>query len=320
MPPYAPASWLGHRRYPESVLAASVSRQLLAVSLLVSTWLATSSPALGQESSAEPARETASPTATGTPTGVPTADTRPEGSWEVKAYDAWAEGLVEPRPNTNLTMDLLTRGRLEGETGCGDYLGGYSVEGERIGLGVITRGYQECGGKRVEEAVAFTVALEAVASWRPGSDGLELLDEEGRVRVVLERPLYADVVGDWMAEGYVRSNGTMAEPLAEAPITITFRADGSLSGSSGCRFLEGRYAGEGDHILVGPVDTVGPSCEGDERKQERRLFRLFGEIAQWQRDAEGLTLTDALGGPLLVLRSADVVGGDETPMPSEDGG
>ncbi len=316
----APTSWLGHRRYPEPVPAAFISRLLLAVPLLVSAWLAASSPALGQEPSAEPVLETASPTATAAPTMGPTAETRPEGSWEVKAYDAWAEGLVEPRPNTSLTMDLLTRGRLEGETGCGDYLGGYSVDGADIGLGVITRGYQDCAGKRVEEAVAFMVALEAVASWRPGSNGLELLDEEGRVRVVLERPLYADVVGDWMAEAYARSDGTMTKPLAEAPIAFAFLADGSLTGSSGCRFLSGRYSGEGDHILIGPVDTVGPRCEGPERQQERRLFRLFDEIAQWQRDAQGLTFTDALGGPLLVLRSAESVGSDRTPMPSGDGG
>ena len=274
-----------------------ISRRLLAAALLASASLAWSSLAVAQEPSASPVLEAPSPSA------VPL-DVRPEGSWEVSAYDPWMEGLVEPRANTSLTVSLLTGGRLEGETGCGDYFGGYTIDGERLGLGIISKGYGECGLKRVEEAVAFSVALDAVASWRPGVGGLELLDENGTIRVVLERPLHVDVTGDWLAQRYVRSNGAMTEPLTDAPITLSFHEDGSVGGSSGCRFLEGEYRGEGDNILIGPIDTVGPACKGDERKQERRLFDLFGEIVLWERAADELTFTDAFSGPLLVLAAA----------------
>ncbi len=62
-----------------------------------------------------------------------------EGAWDVLSFDAWGEGLVEPRVGTTLTAVFLPDGRLEGETGCGTYFGGYTLENGRLGMGVISK-------------------------------------------------------------------------------------------------------------------------------------------------------------------------------------
>ncbi|MEA2025998.1 MAG: META domain-containing protein [Chloroflexota bacterium] len=244
------------------------------------------------------------PASSSAPSPAPSAtpvEARPEGDWDVSVFDPWGGGLVEPRPDTTLTVSFLPEGRLEGETGCGTYFGGYLLDGEHIDMRVISKGPDPCGIKRTEEAVAFSMALDAVASWRPTPTGLELLDEGGAVRVVLEGALHAGIAGDWVAERYTRANGKPAEPLPDSPITIVFGEDGSVSGSTGCRLFEGLYTSERDQVLVVPIETIGLPCEGGERGQERRLLRILDEVVLWERSEASLVLSDGSGMPLLEL-------------------
>ncbi len=233
-------------------------------------------------------------------------DTGPlDGSWDVIRFDAWGEGLVQPRPETTLTAAFLPDGRLEGETGCGTYTGGYTLDENALGLGIISKGADPCDVPTTEEAVAYSVALEAVTSWQAAEGGVELLDDPGRVRVELMRADRAGLVGNWVADRYARANGTLTEPLVDRPITIAFAEDGSVLGSSGCRVLEGTYVSERDRVVIAPVETTGLPCEGDARRQERRLLAIFDAVVSWERGGQTLVLTDGSGGVLLEMRASD---------------
>jgi heat shock protein HslJ len=292
------------------VPATVFSRRPLATVLLVAVAWAWPSLVVAQEPSASPVLESASPSAA-------PFDGQLTGSWDVTAYDPWAEGLVAPRQNTTLTVSLLTGGRLEGETGCGRYHGGYTLDGERLGLGIISKGFGECGTRKNEEAVAFSVALGAVKSWRASATGAELLDENGRVRAILERSTAGDAVGQWVVERYRRVNGQWAQPLVERPMLIAFGEDGEAAGSTGCRLFEGEYRSEGDRMVVGPIETIGLPCEGPERKPERRLLAVLGEVVHWQRSDDVLALTDAFDTSLVELRLASTIEPSATAMPAE---
>lgn len=283
-----------HRRYPDGVVSLiPVLRRLALVASVGVLVITTAGSTLAQE---------LSPAPSSAPSVAPL-EARPDGNWDVVAFDAWSEGLAEPHPDTILSADFLSEGRLEGETGCGTYFGGYSVDGEGIRLGIISKGPDPCSVKHNEEAVAFSVALDAVVGWRPTITGLELIDESGVVRVVLRRGDDAGLTGAWAAERYTRSNGKSAEPLPDSSIALTFDADGNVTGSTGCRWFEGRYSSEADRVIIAPIETVGLPCEGDLRRQERRVLRIFDEVVLWHRQAEGLFLTDAFDEPLLELRA-----------------
>ncbi len=273
----------------------------------------------------------ASPAASPTP-----APLEPAGTWTVTAFDAWGEGLAEPRVAGELTIALQDGGRLEGQTGCGRYNGGYSIDGERIGLGIISKGFGECGRKRTEEAVAFSVALEAVSRWRldTGAAGLELVDDTGAVRVAATRRPDAQPFGDWLVTGYTRANGASAQPPDGQPMRLSITADGGLSGNGGCRELEGEVRVEADRIVLGPIEALGPPCDGPVRRAERRLLTAYSEVVYFERDGEALTLLDAFDRPLVELvapapaatSSVDPVASPTAsplaslPPPSEDGG
>ena len=293
-----------HRRYPDRVVTIRLGvRRLAPLVISLCLLVALNGAATGQSTSPAPL-----PPQPASPSPLP--ETAPvahplSGVWNVLAFDAWNDGLVEPRAGTTLTAVFLTDGRLEGSTGCGTYVGGYSLDGERLGMGIISKGPDPCDVRTTEEAVDYSVALEAVVSWRAVADGVELLDDAGNVRVVLSRSEAAGLAGDWIVTRYARANGKPVEPLTDQPIRLAFGEDGSLQGSSGCRLLEGRYASQTDQVVIAPVETTGLPCEGDAKAQERRLLRIFEQIVFWQRNGDSLVLADASGAPLLELAVVD---------------
>jgi len=259
-----------------------------------------------------PAASTPTPLSTPAPLGAAEPSATPDplaGAWDVLSFDAWGDGLLPPRAGTTLTAVFLPAGRLEGETGCGAYFGGYVLDGDRLGLRVISKGSDPCDVATTEEAVGFSVALEAVVGWRAAADSVELLDDAGAVRLVLARIEDLGLTGGWRAERYARANGEPTEPLPDRPIELTFAPDGTLQGSSGCRLLEGQYTGDRDQVVVALVETVGLPCEGDAQRQERRLLRILDQVVFWQRERDRLVLADGSSAPLLELRSADTAAG-----------
>jgi heat shock protein HslJ len=292
-------------------LASRVSTLILSACLLVLLGSAVTAQSASPGPSISP-----EPSADSTPAPHPLS-----GSWDVMSFDAWGEGLAQPRAGASWTAVFLTDGRLEGSTGCGTYYGGYTMDGERLGMGIISKGPDPCDVQTTEEAVEYSVALESVISWRPVTEGVELLDEAGAVRVLLTRTGDVGVAGDWAVTRYARANGKPAEPLADRPILLTFAEDGSVRGSSGCRLLDGLYSSQADQVVIAPVETTGLPCEGDVRSQERRLLRIFEQVVFWQRQGERLVLADASGAPLLELVAVEEpMEAVPSGLPAETGG
>lgn len=240
------------------------------------------------------------------PLASPQPPAAPEGRWQVVELDGYGEGLAPPIEAGELTLWLLDDGLAEGTTGCGRFNAGWSLDDGRLSLGVAPTGHLGCGEQKTAEAVAFSTALGSVSAWRPASDGdgLELVDDTGRVRVVLAPVLVLEPTGVWTVTRYARADGSLVKPDAGAPMAVDFEADGSISGSTGCRPFEGTYWREGQAITIGPIETVGPGCEQARRRPERRLLAALGEAYHWQREDEVMTLLDAFDQPLLVLRAA----------------
>jgi len=276
-------------------------------------------PVLAQEASRDVVSPPEAPDASLAPdlSAAPT-EVRPEGTWLVTAFDAWGEGLAEPLRGSTLTVSLLPEGRLEGETGCGTYLGGCTVEGQAIRLGVISKGTDPCGRRRDDEAFALTQALALATTWAASSTGLELLDNEGRVRLTLVRRDEGSLAGDWGVRRFARPDGSLRDVLEGTEVIISFGPDGIVAGDTGCRPFEGQYSGEADLVVIAPIAVIGLPCEGDERRAERRILALLDEVVAWQRDGDTLTLGDGSGSVLLeaVARPAPEAGAIASEDPS----
>lgn len=268
-----------------------------------------------------PTTPSASPPASAAPGSPAPLDVRPEGTWLVLSYDVLGDGLVEPLGGSTLTVSLLPQGRLEGETGCGTYIGGYTVDGGAIRLGVISKGPDPCGERRTDEAFAFTMALAAATNWVATTSGLDLLDDDGQVRVSMVRPGGGGLAGDWVMQRYARADGTLREALEGSAVTITLAEDGQVAGSTGCRLFGGQYEAETDRIIIA-IDVVGLPCEGEERRQDRRIRTILDTAVRWRRDGAAIFLRDTAGDVLAELTPATPAPPDEalgeTPDPTPD--
>lgn len=273
------------------------SRRLLAAAMACAFVLvpATSS---AQEATPEPSLSAA-------PSDAPAAvATSPEGSWAVFAYDAWEQGLAEPLPGSSLTLALLADGRLEGETACGRFDGGWFQEGEELSVGVAPSGNLGCGEQQLAEAIGLSTALGAATRWQAAATGLELLDATGATRVVLEALKIGDPAGEWSVARYRRPNGNLVEPLPDGPMSLTLVEDGSLEGSTGCRLLLGEYRYQGSGMTVGPLEAEGLPCDGDAARAERQFLRALGESVYWEQEGDALTLLDGFDEPVVELMRA----------------
>lgn len=226
----------------------------------------------------------------------------PEGVWSVAAYDPWGQGLVEPGPKNELRVSLLDDGELAGETGCGRFSGGWSHDGDELFLGMAPSGNLGCAEQQVEEAIGLSTALDAVAGWGPAADGgIELFDQAGVTRVVLEGLAAFEPTGAWTVRRYRRPDGQLVEPLPDNSMSLTLLADGGVEGSTGCRLLLGAYSAEGGGIVIGPLEPQGQPCEDVERRAERQLLRALGEVVYWKQGGDTLSLNDGFDEPLVEL-------------------
>jgi heat shock protein HslJ len=245
-----------------------------------------------------------------------TPEVRPEGTWTVTGYDLTGGGLVAPLRGSRLTVSFLPAGRLEGETPCGTYLGGYTLDGETLRLGIIGMGSERCGARREDEAFAFTQALSLASRWAPTDDGLGLLDEAGQLRLALILDAATSIVGDWQVRALARGRDGL-RPLAEGTsLSISFEDAGDVGGSTGCRELSGRYETQTDVLIIAPLAVVGLPCDGPEARQERRFLALLDRVTTWQRDGELLRFRDDSSEVLLEAEAARAAGPEGTPAPS----
>ena len=99
------------------------------------------------------------------------------------------------------------------------------------------------------------------------------------------------LVGSWklIAYGPVDSP-TPAVPDVEA--ILTFGADGTLTGSSGCNELGGDYQVEGDQIIFGEIVSTLIACPDLLMAQEDIMHQVLTDTASFNIEGNTLTITN----------------------------
>ena len=192
-------------------------------------------------------------------------------------------------------------GVLDGTTGCGGFIGAYSIDGGSITIGIRTTGVSPCGQRKRDEEIDYTSALQTVVMWVPTATGLDLVDADGVTRIRLVSGDRGTIVGDWTVLRFVTPNGRLIEPLPDVDMWMRFGSGDQVEGSSGCRSFDGEYLLDGDRLAIGPISPTGLPCSGDFRRQERRFLRAIDAAIVWIRDGSSLELLDGSGETLIEL-------------------
>jgi putative lipoprotein len=93
-----------------------------------------------------------------------------------------------------------------------------------------------------------------------------------------------------------RAETIMGRPVIDpAASTITFEADGRVSGRGGCNRYFGTSTIAGDQLSFGAMGATKMACAPALMDQETRFFQALGSAARWTIDRDGLLLIYSAG-------------------------
>lgn len=97
-----------------------------------------------------------------------------------------------------------------------------------------------------------------------------------------------------MLDGLVDGDAVSSTIAGAAPGILELREDGTLTGSTGCRTFDGRYALDGSTLAISDLVTDDRACPDLAAQDEHVLAVLDGEV------------TVAIDGPQLTLTSGEL--------------
>jgi len=101
----------------------------------------------------------------------------------------------------------------------------------------------------------------------------------------------APLIGTWKLIAY----GPVDSPspaVTAVEATLTFGADGKLTGSGGCNSLSGDYEGKGEQITFGPITSTLMGCPDPQMAQEGIVHQVLTGTANFKIEGNTLTITN----------------------------
>ena len=99
------------------------------------------------------------------------------------------------------------------------------------------------------------------------------------------------IAGSWKLTSHGSADSPTAA-LTDAPATITFDANGKLTGNSGCNQLGGNYEIKGDQIAFGPIASTRKRCPDAQMSQEDIVLQVLTGSAKLKIEGNILTITN----------------------------
>jgi putative lipoprotein len=116
-------------------------------------------------------------------------------------------------------------------------------------------------------------------------------------------PTESGLVGtNWMLTSY----GPISAPTPTLPgieTSLSFGADGKLSGRLGCNILGGDYKITGQNITFGPVLTTKIACNEAQMAQETAAFHVLQDTASFKLDGNILSIRSSDGNSILTFQA-----------------
>jgi heat shock protein HslJ len=210
------------------------------------------------------------------------------GEWQLQAGTDQGHPIpIAPGSTITLTIDGT---RVGGSSACNIYGGTIELSGASVSISALSMTEMACQEDRMASEAAYLAALPRVRTASRSGDSLVLSGPNVELSYVLVPPVAnADLVGTaWTLES-LASGDAVSSIVAEA--TLQLNADGTLSASTGCRHLTGRYAVSGAKVTgtLDPYDTIG--CVNPIGDQDAHILQVIGGEFSFAIQGESLTLT-----------------------------
>lgn len=218
---------------------------------------------------------------------------RPDGDWQL------VDGVQTPAEYP-ITMSIVGT-EVSGRAACNSYFGTVVVNGSAIGFGELGGTDMGCETAVMEAERTFLSGLAITESFEYRNDRLVLLGASNELIFDRVAPVPTAALLDttWLLDTLIE--GETATSVAGDPATLLLAVDGSLTASTGCRSLTGRWLESGGVIVVPELAADG-ECPDELWKQDSLVVTVIGDEFRAEVEGDRLTLT-SMGGDGLVYRA-----------------
>ena len=235
-------------------------------------------------------------------------------SWTLASLAGENGTMIPVLAGTTVTAVFDVDGNVGGNAGCNHYGANYTTDGATLTIGPAIRTEMYCGeppGIMAQED-RYLALLTQIASYRVEGDRLTLADGEGADLLVFEKAVPTPdlpLVGtDWVLDGYTTGGDAVSSVVSGTTVTVTFAADGNVTGNAGCNHYGGQYSLDGANLSVSSLYSTLMYCgTPGVMEQEATFMSLLANATSYRVEGDRLTLTDADGTDLLFFVQAPEV-------------
>ncbi len=193
--------------------------------------------------------------------------------------------------------------RISGAAACNTYGGDLVMRADGLHIDNLAQTAMACEEPAMSAETTYLGALGRVREIArdgdelvAGGDGIELRFS------ALQPPPTAELIGTTWVLDTVLVGDVAASPIGEA--TLELKANGTFTGSTGCRRFQGEWIEQGDQIVAPSWSLDHTECPADVSAQDEHVVSVIGDGFIPTIEGNLLTLLDP-GGVGLVYRAGD---------------
>lgn len=173
-------------------------------------------------------------------------------------------------------------GRVHGFSGCNQFMGGYTREGDTLELGQMAGTMMACADPRIDILERqFLAALSGRLVVSMTDSGLQLAPEKGGEPLQFKAAAAPRLEGvEWEVTGFNNGRQAVVSPKLGSSVTLKFE-DGTVSGSAGCNRFTGDYEASGESLSIKPLATTRMACDAELMEQEQRFLAALQSATTW---------------------------------------
>lgn len=101
----------------------------------------------------------------------------------------------------------------------------------------------------------------------------------------------ASLIGSWKLTSYSRAD-VLTPAVTDTEAGLTFKDDGTMTGSSGCNGFGGSYTVEDDKITFSEITSTLMACDDPRMAQEGAVHQVLTDTVSFKIEGNTLTLTN----------------------------
>lgn len=192
----------------------------------------------------------------------------------------------------------FTGGRVSGSDGCNRFGGGYSATATAFAItSPLVSTQMACPPEVEAQARAFLAALTGAKGHRVEGTLLTLLSADGTTLATFAAQSKVLAGTSWRATGINNGRQAVASVVNGTSVTLSFGADGDVSGAGGCNRYVGRYEATGSRISIDKLAVTAMACANPPgvMEQEQAYLKALGSASTVRFEGDRLELRTSEG-------------------------